>query len=281
MSLQAMSVAIDAEMVRIPGGRILVGSDAHYREERPAREIDVPPFRIDRMAVTNRDFAEFITQTGWVTTAENQEIPGSLVFRMTSGPVDLHNPAQWWANAPGVSWRCPDGPGSDLAGLEDHPVVHVARADAEAYADWRGARLPSEWEWEAACRGGLRGAAFAWGDEFSPDRELLANIWTGAFPWYFARDGQPGTCAVDRYPPNGYGLSGMIGNVWEWTSSLYAGDGCCSPAASSPHELTALRGGSYLCAAEYCQRYRPSARIGVEPGTSTAHIGFRCARDDD
>ena len=287
MSARAATVAdneagnVEASMARIPGGRILVGSDAHYREERPAREIDLAPFRIDQTAVTNRAFSEFVAQTGWVTSAETIETPGSLLFRMTSGPVDLHDPAQWWAFVPGASWRCPDGPGSDLAGRQSHPVVHVSRRDAEAFAAWRGARLPSEWEWEAACRGGLRGAAYAWGDEFSPNGELSANIWTGAFPWYFARDGKPGSCAVDAYPPNGYGMLGMIGNVWEWTSSLYAGESCCGPAASPSRELTALRGGSYLCAAEYCQRYRPSARIGVEAGTSTGHIGFRCAREAD
>src|SRR5580704_10146105 len=205
----------DASMVRIPGGRTLVGSDAHYPEERPAQEIDVPPFWIDRTSVTNRDFAEFVAQTGWVTTAEKAATPGSLVFQMTSGPVDLHNPTHWWSFAPGANWRCPGGPGAGIAGLEDHPVVHIARSDAEAFAAWRGARLPNEWEWEAACRGGLRGAAFAWGKEFSLNGELQANIWTGAFPWYFARGDEPGTCAVDAYAPNGYGLYGMIGNVWE------------------------------------------------------------------
>jgi sulfatase modifying factor 1 len=271
---------IDAPMVRIPGGRILVGSDTHYPEERPARDVDVPPFFIDPTAVTNRDFAEFAAQTGWITVAEKIAMPGSMVFRMTSGPVDLHNPDRWWALVPGASWRCPAGPGTAIAGLEDHPVVHIARCDAEAFAAWRGARLPSEWEWEAACRGGLRGAAFAWGDEFSPNGELQANIWTGAFPWYFARGGEPGTCPVDGYPPNGYGLHGMIGNVWEWTASPYAGESCCSPATSQQQELATLRGGSYLCAAEYCLRYRPAARIGVEAGTTTGHIGFRCARDD-
>ena len=233
----------DASMVRIPGGRTLVGSDTHYPEERPARDTDVPPFRIDRTAVTNRDFAEFVAQTGWVTTAEKIATPGSLVFRVTSGPVDLHNPAYWWSFAPGANWRCPDGPGVGIAGLEHHPGVHIARSDAEAFAAWRGARLPNEWEWEAACRGGLRGAVFAWGEEFSPNGELQANIWTGAFPWYFARDGEPGTCTVDRYASNGYGLYGMIGNFWEWTSSLYAGDSCCSPATPQQQQLTTLRGG--------------------------------------
>jgi formylglycine-generating enzyme len=276
-----MSGMIDAAMVLVSGGRILVGSDQHYPEERPARELDVPPFRIGRTAVTNREFAEFVLQTGWLTVAESSATPGSLVFRMTSGPVDLNDPADWWSFVPGANWRCPNGPGSGIAGREDHPVVHIARADAEAYAAWRAARLPNEWEWEAACRGGLHGAAFAWGEQFCPDGELLANVWTGLFPWYFARGGEPGTCAVDGYAPNGYGLYGMIGNVWEWTSSPFAGESCCGPTTSDQHELTTLRGGSYLCAAEYCLRYRPAARIGVEPGTTTGHIGFRCARDAD
>ena len=153
----------DVSMVRIPGGRILVGSDVHYPEERPAHDIDVPPLWIDRTSVTNRDFAEFVAQTGWVTTAEKAATPGSLVFRMTSGPVDLHNPVHWWSFAPGANWRCPGGPGTGIAGLEDHPVVHIARSDAEAFAAWRGARLPNEWEWEAACRGGLRRSRFCLG----------------------------------------------------------------------------------------------------------------------
>jgi formylglycine-generating enzyme len=271
----------ETAMVFVPGGRILVGSDHHYPEERPARELDVPPFLIDRTAVTNREFAEFVSQTGWVTVAESNPTPGSLVFRMTSGPVDLNNPGHWWSFLPGANWRCPNGPGCGIAGREDHPVVHIARSDAEAYAAWRGARLPGEWEWEAACRGGLRGAAFAWGEQFCTDGELPANVWTGLFPWYFARGGEPGTCPVDGYAPNTYGLHGMIGNVWEWTSSPFAGESCCGPTASDQAKLATLRGGSYLCAADYCLRYRPAARIGVEPGATTSHIGFRCARDAD
>jgi formylglycine-generating enzyme len=263
-------------MVRIPGGRVRVGSDAHYPEERPAREIEPKPFWIDRTAVTNAAFAEFVAATGWVTTAENQTAPGSLVFHMTEAPVDLQDPGQWWSHVAGANWRCPEGPGSNLLGRDDHPVVHVSKHDALAYAAWRGVRLPDEWEWEAACRGGILGATYAWGNQFDPEQ---ANIWIGAFPWYFARGGKPGTCTVDRHPPNGFGLYGMIGNVWEWTSSSFAGDGCCGPAASAP-ALTTLRGGSYLCAAEYCLRYRPAARIGQDAATTTGHIGFRCARDD-
>jgi len=213
----------------------------------------------------------------WITSAEKRATAGSFVFHMTSGPVDLHDPRQWWSFEPGASWRCPEGPGSDLAGKDQHPVVHVSREDAEAFAAWRRVRLPDEWEWETACRGGLHGATYAWGNGFDSRQ---ANIWIGAFPWYFARRGRPGTCAVDDYPANGYGLYGMIGNVWEWTASDYAGDKCCGPGAPSKAALKTLRGGSYLCAAEYCLRYRPAGRIGQEDATTTGHIGFRCARDD-
>ncbi|HWX62539.1 formylglycine-generating enzyme family protein [Bradyrhizobium sp.] len=264
-------------MIKIPGGRVRVGSDVHYPEERPAHEIETKPFWIDRTAVTNAAFAEFVAATRWVTTAERPERPGSLVFHMSSGPVDLHDPRQWWSFVSGASWRCPEGPGSDLEGRDDHPVVHVSKHDALAYASWRGVRLPDEWEWEAACRGGLFGASYAWGNTFDSEQ---ANIWIGAFPWYFARGEKPGTCAVDRHPANGYGLVGMIGNVWEWTSSDFAGDTCCGAAAAKGAVLTSLRGGSYLCAAEYCLRYRPAARIGQEAATTTGHIGFRCAQDD-
>jgi formylglycine-generating enzyme len=263
-------------MVKIPGGRVRVGSDAHYPEERPAREIELKPFWIDRTAVTNAAFAEFVAATGWITTAETQSAPGSLVFHMTDGPVDLHDPRQWWSHVAGANWRYPEGSGSRLLGKDDHPVVHVSKEDALAYATWRGVRLPDEWEWEAACRGGIFAATYAWGDAFDA---TLANIWIGAFPWYFAHGGKPGTCAVDRYPANGYGVAGMIGNVWEWTSSPFAGEACCGLATAATPALTSLRGGSYLCAADYCLRYRPAARIGQEDTTTSGHIGFRCARD--
>lgn len=350
-------------MVTVPGGRAVVGSDEHYPEERPARVVEVAAFRIDATPVTNRAFAAFVAATGWVTVAERAAPAGSAVFAMTAGPVDLHDPGQWWRFAPGASWRAPLGPGSTLAGRDDHPVVHVALADAAAYAAWCGKRLPTETEWEVAARGGLPGAPYAWGDELLPGGRLLANFWTGAFPWYFARGGAPGTTAVGSFPPNGYGAADMIGNVWEWTTSPFAADGgataaadgdaaprcACgdaavraataasevggdpstiapsaadrhaspiaasptgshsspsaasppgshsSPSAASPRghaasraatpftaapsALIALKGGSYLCAAEYCARYRPAARIGLTPDSTTAHVGFRCAAD--
>ena len=261
----------------VPGGSVLTGSDRFYPEERPITARDIAAFHMDATQVTNRAFAAFVAETGWVTQAERNDPAGSMVFKMTGGPVDLRDPAQWWHFVPGAQWRCPGGPGTSIAGLEDHPVVHVAQADAAAFAAWRGARLPDEWEWEAAARGGLQGADYCWGDAFSPDGALMANIWTGAFPWYFERGEAPGTMPVGSFPPNGYGLFDMAGNVWEWTTSPFDAACGCSPQGGGG-KMVALRGGSYLCAAEYCLRYRPAARIAVRAEVSTSHIGFRCVR---
>ncbi len=266
--------------ILIPGGVIRTGSDRHYAEERPVRERRIEPFLIDARHVTNRDFAAFVAATGFLTQAERHEPAGSMVFTMTPGPVDLHDPAQWWRFVPGAAWHSPEGPGSSIEGREDCPVVHVAKADAEAFAAWRGARLPTEWEFEAAARGGLDGATYVWGDTFMPDRALLANIWTGAFPWYFARGAAPGTTPAGTFPPNGFGLFDMAGNAWHWTSSKFDGScGCAPPADGTGGPMVALRGGSFLCAAEYCLRYRPAARIAVYETVSTSHIGFRCVVD--
>jgi formylglycine-generating enzyme required for sulfatase activity len=267
-----------AEMVAIPGGRFRLGSDEHYPEERPAREVEVAAFLIDRTPVTNRAFAAFVAATGHRAAAERACPPGSAVFAMSRGPIDLHDATQWWRFGAGASWRAPEGPGSNVDDRGDHPVVHVARADAEAYAAWCGKRLPTEVEWEVAARGGLAGAPYAWGDDFAPDGRLMANVWTGAFPWYFAREGRPGTTPVGAFAANGYGLSDMIGNVWEWTSSPFAGQVTCSCSAGSAGALIALKGGSFLCAGEYCARYRPAARIGLTPDSTAANVGFRCAR---
>jgi formylglycine-generating enzyme required for sulfatase activity len=158
--------------------------------------------------------------------------------------------------------------------------VHVSKADAAAYAAWRGLDLPTEAQWEAAARGGLANADYAWGDEFQPTEHLMANVWTGAFPWWFARGPEAGTSSIGAYPANGYGLFDMIGNVWEWTGSPFTDDpakGCCSGTGAKDAGLFTLKGGSFLCAAEYCERYRPAARMGLPAGTSMAHIGFRCA----
>jgi sulfatase modifying factor 1 len=265
-------------MIRIPGGAIRTGSNIHYPEERPVRARQIEPFLLDATPVTNREFAAFITETGWRTQAERNDPAGSMVFTMTPGPVDLHNPAQWWRFVPGAAWHSPGGAGTSIEGIEDHPVTHVAHEDAKAFAAWRGARLPTEWEWEAAARGGLEQATYCWGNEFSPDSILMANIWTGTFPWYFSR-GTPGTTPVGSFSANRFGLHDMAGNVWEWTTSKFdASCGCVPPAAGQEGPMIALRGGSYLCAAEYCLRYRPAARIAVHASVSTSHIGLRCAR---
>ena len=286
--------------VVVPAGRYRIGSDSFYPEERSARSINLPSFSIDRTPVTNAQFADFVKATGWLTDCERAQPAGSATFRMTDGPVDLRAPTQWWAFVRGASWRHPQGPASSLNGLELHPVVHVSYRDALAFAQWRGGRLPAEAEWEVAARGGLVDCDYAWGNELMPGDRLLANIWVGSFPWYHARCDVPGPTPVSSYPPNGYGLFDMIGNVWEWTSTAFSSSGPMPLAAvgecgcgvserekqssqqnpEKPLEQT-LKGGSYLCAAEYCARYRPAARIGLPTQTSTAHIGFRCAYDFD
>jgi formylglycine-generating enzyme required for sulfatase activity len=300
-------------MRRLEGGLFLMGSNLDYPEEAPARPVSVGAFRIDVHPVTNRQFAEFVAATGYVTTAETAPDPaqypglppefakpGSLVFRKTRGPVDLHDVRQWWEFRLGADWRHPLGPGSSLDGLSEHPVVHVTAADAEAYARWAGKALPTEAEWEYAARGGLEAAKYAWGDELAPGGAMLANYWQGRFPYENTReDGWERTSPVGSYPANGHGLYDMIGNVWEWTADWYAlwtqaptaARPCCAPrnprggveeASYDPATPGAkigrrvIKGGSHLCAASYCERYRPAARSAQAIDTSTSHIGFRC-----
>lgn len=312
-------MAANRENMRLlDGGRFMMGSDRHYPEEAPARPMRVDRFWIDETPVTNADFARFVSETGYVTLAENapdprdypgmdpaMARPGSPVFRRTSGPVDLNDPGQWWEFCFGANWRQPLGPESSIVGLEDHPVIHVAYADAEAYAAWAGKSLPTEAEWEYAARGGLDGADYAWGDELAPGGAMLANYWQGLFP--FANqllDGYERTSPVRSFPPNAYGLWDMIGNVWEWTADQYAQPSpaagtrarCCAPArqprGARPRVSHApavpqdrivqkvLKGGSHLCAANYCQRYRPAARHPQSIDSATSHIGFRCVARD-
>jgi formylglycine-generating enzyme required for sulfatase activity len=294
-------------MVEVAGGRFRMGSDRFYPEERPERDVSVDGFWIDRHPVTVAEFRRFVKDTGHVTWAERPPeaaeypdadpallVPGSLVFRKASGPVDLTDYSNWWAWMPGVDWRHPEGPGSNVGGRERHPVTHVAHSDAVAYAEWAGKSLPTEAEWEYAARGGLDGAIFTWGDEFAPKGRMMANTWQGEFPWQnLLLDRYEGTSPVETYPSNGYGLYDMAGNVWEWTDDYFTtpGDapapGCCAPhnprvstpSDSPPGERFArrvIKGGSHLCAPNYCLRYRPAARQAEAVDTSTSHIGFRC-----
>jgi formylglycine-generating enzyme len=307
-------VAAAAEMVAISGGTFTMGSDRHEPEEAPAHPVTLDAFAIERTPVTNAAFDAFVRATGYVTVAERpldprqfpgappeNLVPGSLVFTGTPGPVDLRHLSQWWAWTPGACWRRPYGTGSGVADLGDHPVVHVAHEDAATYAAWIGAELPTEAQWERAARGGLDGAAFTWGDEPLPGGRLMANHWNGDFPWRNTlADGFARTSPVGSFPPNGYGLSDMAGNVWEWTADWYADrhpepadHPCCAPVdprgASEAASLDpaqpqfaiprkVIKGGSHLCADTYCLRYRPAARRPQMVDTGTSHLGFRCAR---
>jgi formylglycine-generating enzyme required for sulfatase activity len=303
------------DMVWIPGGAFRMGSDQHYPEEAPAHSVHVSGFWIDRTPVTNREFRRFVEATGHVTFAEiapdskdypgalpHMLQPGSLVFTPPGRPVDLRDFSNWWQFKFGATWRRPYGPRSSIAGLDDHPVVHVAYRDVLAYAQWAGKELPTEAEWEYAARGGLDGAEYAWGDEFTPGGQHRANTWQGAFPnENLESDGYPRTSPVRAFPRNGYGVHDMIGNTWEWTTDWYSAKHeaadpthrCCAPsnprgaseeASYDPCQPNiriprkVLKGGSHLCAPNYCRRYRPAARHAQPVDTSTSHVGFRCVR---
>lgn len=298
-------------MVWIPGGTFLMGANDFYPEERPAHRVTVDGFWMDEHPVTNAEFNGFVNATGYVTVAERVPnpadypgidpavlVPGSLFFRRPESRIGLHDFRAWWAYVPDACWRFPEGPGSTLNGRENHPVVHVAYADAEAYAAWAGKELPSEAEWEFAARGGLEGATFVWGNEFAPGGRMMANTWQGEFPFENLKTGGfEGTSPCGVFPANGYGLYDMAGNVWEWTcdvfQSRHAGEvakACCIPrnprVTSAPQNecgsdaraipRNVLKGGSHLCAPNYCFRYRPAARQGEAIETSACHIGFRC-----
>jgi len=301
-----------ARMKWIPGGTTLMGSEDFYPEERPVHRVSVDGFWIDAHPVTVADFRRFVRESGYVTVAERPLdadqypdvdpdllVPGSLVFRKSAGPITLDDFRNWWEFRPGTCWKRPGGLGTTANGLDRHPVVHVAQEDVETYAAWAGKQLPTEAEWEFAARGGLEGAAFAWGDEHLLNGRPMANTWQGQFPWQnLGLDGFEGTSPVGTFPPNGFGLFDMTGNVWEWTSDWFAArhsdevdSPCCVPknprvttpdgsydvgAPGEQFPRRVVKGGSHLCAPNYCLRYRPSARQAQAIDTSMAHLGFRC-----
>ena len=291
------------EMIALEAGAFRMGSADFYPEEGPTHQRSVDPFEIDVHPVTNAQFAAFVEETGHRTTAEtpldatlfptlsaDELAPGALAFTQTRGPVDLRDWRRWWRWQEGASWRHPQGPDSDVGDRPDHPVVQVSFTDAAAYAAWAGKSLPTEEELEYAARGGLDGATYAWGEDARPEGRLMANTWQGRFPYdNQGAAGWVGTSPVGTFPANGYGLVDLIGNVWEWTSSPYTlrheapVHACCTPTAprsqhADPEGRRVLKGGSHLCAPEYCLRYRPAARSPQSDDTSTTHIGFRCVR---
>ena len=298
--------ALHSDMVWIPGGLFQMGSNAHYQEEQPVHAETVAGFWIEKCTVTNERFARFVEETKYVTLAERsakaEDYPGakpemlqpaSVVFCKPSSRVDLRNHFNWWKYIPGANWRHPEGPDSSIEDRQQHPVVHLAYEDAEAFAKWAGKELPTEAEWEFAARGGIDGATYAWGEEFTPDGRPMANTWQGEFPWQnLCTDGYERTAPVGQYPANGYGLYDMIGNVWEWTTDWYSSQHipktCCgvktrpNPEGSYDPQLPqihiprrVIKGGSFLCAPNYCQRYRPAARMAQPVDTSACHVGLR------
>jgi len=309
-TIQRLSNVPPHGMVWIPGGSFLMGSDKFYPEEAPVHRVKVDGFWMDRFTVTNADFERFVAATGYVTSAEKpanpDNYPGALpdmlspsstMFKKPAGPVDMRNHYNWWVYVRGANWRHPRGPASSIKKLADHPVVHVAYEDVQAYASWAGKELPTEAEWEFAARGGLDGADYVWGNELTPDGRHMANTWQGEFPHSnTVDDGYEYTAPVGSFPPNGYGLFDMAGNVWQWTEDWYQEHSridspCCTaenprgaardasydqrqPDVKIPRKVT--KGGSHLCAPNYCRRYRPAARMAQPVDTSISHLGFRC-----
>ncbi|MFL5338566.1 MAG: formylglycine-generating enzyme family protein [Gemmataceae bacterium] len=293
-------------MIWIPGGTFWMGSNDGAPDEFPAHRVGVAGFWMEKTEVTNAAFEKFAKATGYVTVAERQPdlnqypdakpellVPGSAVFTIPRGEVDLRGPPVWWQYVPGANWRHPEGPGSDIVGKQNHPVVHMAWEDAAAYAKWAGKRLPTEAEWEFAARGGLEGKRFVWGDEPKPGGKYMANVWQGRFPTeHTVEDGFRTTAPVASFPANGYGLFDMAGNAWEWCADWYDADyyrfspknNPKGPAVGRPPSdgdgpSRVRRGGSFLCAENYCRRYLPSARDKNPPDSSACHTGFRCVKD--
>ena len=302
-------------MIWISGGKFLMGSNDFYPEERPVHDVTVDGFWMDQFEVTNKEFEKFVIEIGYVTLAERplnpkdfpgapaeNLVPGAMVFQKSTGPVDLKNYANWWSWTPGANWSHPRGTRSSLQGMEKHPVVHIAYEDAEAYAKWAGKDLPTEAEWEFAARGGLNGANFTWGDQDVQATAPKANTWQGEFPWQnLLIDKYEGTSPVGSFEQNGYGFYDMAGNVWEWTSDWFVPHlderaekfkSCCMPtknpriispdASYDPGQpqfripRKVVKGGSHLCAPNYCLRYRPAARQPQMIDSGMSHLGFRC-----
>ncbi len=291
------------QLVELPGGSFRMGSTSFYPEEAPIHTVAVGAFAVERYPVTNAQYGEFVAETGYLTVAEQPIDPaqypgvdpaglvaGAMVFQPTTGRVNLRDWRQWWKWVSGASWRQPSGPGSDVSDIPDHPVVQVAYPDAAAYARWAGRRLPTEAEWELAARGGTA-TVYPWGDDELPGGQLMANTWQGKFP--YRNDsalGWTGTSPVGTFPANEFGLFDMIGNVWEWTTTEFTPHHrldqppkpCCAPSGpADPAISQTLKGGSHLCAPEYCHRYRPAARSPQSQDTATSHIGFRCVLNID
>ena len=309
-------------MVYIPGGKFIWGSQSAEASAHEGPEIDaeVTGFYMDITEVTNAQFAAFVKATGYKTVSERpidwddlkSQVPpgtpkpadslllaGSLIFSPAENVRNFNDISLWWAWKTGANWKHPKGPDSNIEGKDNYPVVHIAYEDAEAYAKWAGKRLPTEAEWEYASRGGAGHQAFAWGEELMPDGKYLANFFQGTFPSHdIAEDGFAGLAPIKSYPPNGYGLYDMIGNVWEWTSNWYRPDahqlanlvsakGCMDPKGPSssydPNDplvpKRVIKGGSFLCSDQYCSNYRPSARMATAIDSGQEHLGFRCVKD--
>jgi len=263
-------------MIALPGGSFLMGTDSPEAfpqdAEGPVREVTLAAFSIDRYPVTNALFQQFIEATQYRTEAER--FGWSFVFWSHVPPARFHElvedtvaGAEWWCKVPGAKWDTPEGPGSSITKRSDHPVVHVSWNDAAAFASWSGQRLPTEAEWEYAARGGLVQKLYPWGDKLRPNGEHRCNIWQGDFPNHdTADDGYAGTCPVDAFPPNGFGLYSITGNTWEWCADWF-----------HPDTARVMKGGSFLCHKSYCNRYRVAARTSNTPDSSASNIGFRCA----
>ena len=277
--------------VTVPGGRYRMGDDSAWSYpgdgEGPVHDVEIPPFRIGPRAVTNRQFAEFVSATGWKTDAERYgwsfvfggQLPDDFL------PTRGVDGAPWWRQVMGADWSHPEGPRSDTSDRSEHPVVHVSWDDAQAYSAWAGGRLPTEAEWEVAARGGLEGHPFPWGGVLEPDGDHRMNVFQGEFPGgNTGADGYFGTAPVDAFAPNGYGLYNVCGNVWEWCSDwldlgYYGTSPMQEPAGPATGTVRVQRGGSYLCHESYCRRYRVSARFGSEPDSSSSNMGLRMAAD--